>query len=152
MQQGDKNPFRRNQFGFVFDGRIIRNRLWFLSNFEGQRDTRTVQGLANVAPSPWRTGDFSGQPTVIFDPGTRQFNEAGRALSATPFAGNRIPATRLNPVAARFLEFYPEATVPGQNLVSNFVRQSKRPINTDQFTQRFDFAESSRSAWFGRFS
>ncbi|MBY0505869.1 MAG: carboxypeptidase-like regulatory domain-containing protein [Bryobacteraceae bacterium] len=152
QQQGDKNPFRRNQFGFVFDGRIIRNRLWFLSNYEGQRDVRTLQGLANVAPSPWRTGNFSGQAAALFDPETRVFNDAGRAISATPFAGNRIPTSRLNPVAIKLLEFYPEPTVPGENIVSNFVRQRKRPINSDQFTQRFDFAESARSAWFGRFS
>ncbi len=152
LQQGEKNPFRRNQYGFVFNGRVIRDRLFFMSNFEGQRDTRTVQGLANVAPTPWRAGDFSGQPTLVYDPDTRLFNEAGRAVSAAPFPGNRVPVNRLNPVAIKLLEFFPEATVPGQNLVSNFVRQRKRPIQTDQFTQRFDLAESSRSAWFGRFS
>ena len=152
QQRGGKNPFRRNQYGFVGTGRIIRDRLFFMSNFEGQRDTRTLQGLANVAPSPWRQGNFAGQSTVIFDPNTRTFNDAGRALTALPFPGNRIPADRLNPVARRLLEFYPEATIPGENIVANFVRQRKRPLNSDQFTQRFDWQESAKSTWFGRFS
>src|SRR5881628_2907217 len=33
-QVGSKNPFRRNQFGFTLAGRAIRDRLFFLSNFE----------------------------------------------------------------------------------------------------------------------
>jgi hypothetical protein len=150
--RGAKNPFRRNQFGFVWNGRILRDRLFFLSNFEGSRDTRTLQGLANVAPSTWRNGDFSRQSTVVYDPLTRQFNAQGRATEALPFPGNRIPADRLSAVSRRLLEFYPEATAPGENIVTNYVRQRKRPLNADQFTQRFDFNESQRSAWFGRFS
>jgi hypothetical protein len=150
--RGDKNPFRRNQFGFVWTGRVIRDKLFFLSNYEASRDVRTVQGLANVAPSSWRTGDFSRQTVVITDPLTRQFNAQGAATSATPFAGNQIPASRLDPIARRLLEFYPEPTAAGENIVANFVRQRRRPIHSDQFTQRFDYNESAKSAWFGRMS
>ncbi len=155
QQQGEKNPFRRNQFGFVWNGKVIADKLFFLSNFEGTRDTKTFQGTANVAPAPWRTGDFSGQAAVIFDPDTRAFqttNGVERAVSAMPFPGNRIPVNRLHPVYGKLLEFYPEATRTGQDIVQNYVRQRKRPLNSDQFTQRFDFNENSKSAWFGRFS
>jgi hypothetical protein len=154
-QIGDKNPFRRNQYGFVWNGRVIRDRLFFLSNFEGTRDTKTFQGFANVAPTPWRNGDFSGQAATIFDPSTRTFtttNGVERAVSAQPFPNNQIPVARLHPIARKLLEFYPEATVPGQNIVQNYVRQRNRPLNSDQFTQRFDFNERPSSQWFGRFS
>ncbi|MEZ5356758.1 MAG: carboxypeptidase-like regulatory domain-containing protein [Bryobacteraceae bacterium] len=150
--RGDKNPFRRNQYGFVGSGRIIRDRLFFMSNFEGRKDVQTFQGLANTAPVPWRTGDFAGQPNVVFDPLTRT---GVRADGAQPFAGNQIPQTRLHPIATKLLEFYPEPTAPGVRNVGstpNFVRQRKREAPADQFTQRLDFVESSRSAWFGRFS
>jgi hypothetical protein len=155
-QVGRKNPFRRNQYGFVLNGRLIRDRLFFLSNFEGTRDSKTLQGSANVAPSAWRQGNFSGQAAAIFDPATRTYqagaNNTERAVSATPFAGNLIPASRLHPVAVKLLEFYPEPTTPGETLVQNYIRQRQRPLNSDQFTQRFDWNESSRSVWFGRFS
>jgi hypothetical protein len=149
--RGAKNPFRRNQYGFVGSGRIIRDRLFFMSNFEGTRDVRTFQGLANTAPVPWRTGDFAGQPSVIFDPLTRTGN---RADGAQPFAGNQVPRARLHPAAVKLLEFYPEPTIAGRNIGAepNYVRQRKRNQPADQFTQRIDFNESSRSAWFGRFS
>ncbi len=155
QQQGGKNPYRRNQYGFVWNGKVIRDRLFFLSNFEGTRDVKTFQGTANVAPTPWRNGDFSGQAAVIFDPDTRTYTGTGsteRAVSATAFPGNIIPASRLHPIAKKLLEFYPEATRPGQDIVQNYVRQRKRPLNSDQFTQRFDFNESGKSQWFGRFS
>lgn len=154
QQQGDKNPFRRNQFGFVWTGKIIADKLFFMSNYEGTRDVKTTQGTANVSPTNWRVGDFSQQPTVIFDPDTRVYqvtNGVERAVSASPFPGNRIPANRLHPIYGKLLEFYPLATVPGQNIVQNYVRQRKRPLNSDQFTQRFDFNESAKSSWFGRF-
>lgn len=155
QQQGGKNPYRRNQYGFVWNGRAIRDRLFFLSNFEGTRDVKTFQGFASVAPTPWRNGDFSGQAATIFDPETRTYTGTGnaeRAVSALAFPGNRIPVSRLNPIARKLLEFYPEATRPGENLVQNFVRQRKRPLRSDQFTQRFDVNESAKSQWFGRFS
>ena len=153
-----KNPFRRNQFGYVFTGPLIRDKLFFLSNYEGTRDTKTFFGTANVAPLSWRRGDFSGQPVVIYDPATRVYqtqpNGSERAVSAMPFPGNRIPASRLHPTAIKMLEFYPEPTtiLPNDGIVQNFVRNRKRPLDSDQLTHRFDFNESSRSAWFGRFS
>ena len=150
--RGDKNPFRRNQYGFVGSGRLVRDRLFFMSNFEGARDVRTLQGLTTTAPAPWRTGDFAGQPNVIFDPLTRSND---RAAGATAFAGNQIPRSRLHPAAVKLLEFYPEPTVTGLRTIGsdpNYVRQRKRQAPSSQFTQRFDLNESSRSAWFGRFS
>lgn len=155
QQQGGKNPFRRNQYGFVWNGKIIRDRLFFLSNFEGTRDVKTFQGTANVAPTAWRNGNFSGQSATVFDPDTRTYTGTGsgeRAVGASPFPGNVIPVSRLHPISRKLLEFYPEPTRPGENLVQNYVRQRKRPLTSDQFTQRFDFNENSESQWFGRFS
>lgn len=149
--RGEKNPFRRNQYGFVGSGRIVRDKLFFMSNFEGARDVRTFQGLANTAPAEWRAGDFAGQPNAIFDPLTRTSN---RAAGAQPFGGNQVPRSRLHPTALKLLEFYPEPTTPGRALTAepNYVRQRKRGSHADQFTQRLDFNESARSAWFGRYS
>lgn len=148
-----KNPFRRNQYGYVLNGRLIRDRLFFLSNFEGLRDTKTFFGSANVAPSSWRRGDFSGQSVQIFDPGTRRF-DANQRLTAMPFSGNRIPASRLHASAIKLLEFYPEPTrvLANDGIVQNYVRNRKRPLESEQLTHRIDFTESSKSTWFGRFS
>ncbi len=100
-QEGQKNPFRRNQFGFTLAGRLVRDKLFFLSNFEALRDRKTLQQTSSVAPDRMRAGDFSGQPRQIFDPLTRVFgtDAQGNAIarSATRFANNTIPQNRFNP-------------------------------------------------------
>src|SRR5262249_25676758 len=118
QSQGQKNPFRRNQYGFTLGGpvRIPKlfngaDRLFFMSNFEQNRDRTTSQARANVASDVMRAGDFSGQSRPIFDPLSRTFNVSGVATGATAFAGNVIPQSRLNPVSLRLLEFFPAPTV-----------------------------------------
>ena len=155
-QVGDKNPFLRNQFGFTLGGRIIRDKLFFMSNFETLREEKTLQGLANVAPDRMRAGDFSASGRTIYDPATRTYSTdaAGnvRAVSAQPFPDNVIPANRFNPISVKLLEFFPRATRPGDNILGNFVRQRQRPITWEQFNQRLDYLQNQKSTWYGRFS
>ncbi|MCC6368917.1 MAG: TonB-dependent receptor [Bryobacterales bacterium] len=153
---GDKNPFLRNQFGFTLGGRLIRDKLFFMSNFETLREEKTLQGLANVAPDRMRAGDFSASGRNVFDPSSRVYSTdaAGnpRAVSATPFPNNIIPTSRFHPISAKLLEFYPKSQRPGDNILGNFVRQRPRPITWEQFNQRIDYTEDVKSTWFGRYS
>jgi hypothetical protein len=155
-QVGEKNPFLRNQFGFTLSGRVIRDKVFFMSNFESMRETKTLQGLSNVAPDRMRGGDFTASGRTIFDPATRVFSTdaAGnpRAVSATPFPNSTIPVSRYNPVSVKMLEFYPRATREGDNILGNFIRQRDRPITWEQFNQRVDYVQSVKSTWYGRFS
>lgn len=162
-KDGSKNPFVRNQYGFTLSGPVVvpkvlngKNRLFFLSNLEILRDRKAILQRANVATDRMRAGDFSTSGRDIFDPLSRTFETdasgSERAVSATPFPGNVVPQSRVNPVAQRLLEFYPRATVPGDSIFNNFTRDAKRPINWEQFTQRMDFTENSSSTWFGRLS
>ncbi len=155
-QIGNKNPFQRNQFGFALTGRVIRDKLFFMSNFETLRETKTLQGLSNVAPDRMRAGDFSTSGRNIYDPASRTFSTdaAGnlRALTALQFPNNTIPASRFNPIALKLLEFYPKSQRPGDDILGNHTRQRDRPITWEQYNQRFDYLQNTRSTWFGRFS
>lgn len=158
QSQGSKNPFRRNQYGFTLGGPIVipkvfngRDKLFFLSNFEELRDRTTTLVNATTAPLSMRNGDFSGQ-RAIYDPLSRTYNAAGIAVTATPFAGNALPRSRLNPVTIRMLEFYPEPTLPSAGLNRNFFRNAQAPTDSSQFNQRVDWVENNKSSWFGRYS
>jgi len=153
-----KNPFVRNQFGYTLGGPVWipkvfngRNRLFFMSNYEALRDRKGLRQIADVPSAAMRSGDFSGIPQVIYDPATRVRNASG-AVVASPFPGNLIPSNRFSGKALTLLKYYPLPNVPGTALARNYQALEGRRQDADQFTIRADFAESSRSNWFGRWS
>jgi hypothetical protein len=155
---GNKNPFRRNQYGFTISGPIVipkifhgKDKLFFMSNFEQLKDRTTTLVNATNATVAMRNGDFSDQ-RAIFDPLSRTYNASGIAQTATAFPGNIVPRPRLNAVSISMLEFYPEPNVAGAGLSRNFVRNAQSPTDTSQFNQRIDWIDSTKSSWFGRFS
>jgi hypothetical protein len=91
----EKNPFRRNQFGFTFAGPAIKDKLFFMTNYEGLRDRTSREARATVATTAMRNGDFSGPGDLrtIYDPDTIQL-VSGTTYTASPFPGNKIPPTR----------------------------------------------------------
>ncbi len=156
-----KDPFKWNQYGFTLGGPVWipklfngRDRLFFMSNYEAFRQRRQVQGIYNLPSAAMRTGDFSellARGTVIYNPATRVVNPDG-TVTAEPFAGNMIPSGAIDPFAKKLLEFYPAPNLPNSTLRNNHQISQGRPVNKDQFILRMDFAESSRSQWFGRYS
>ena len=144
-----KNPFKWNQYGFTLGGPVRipklfngKNRLFFLSNYEGFKLRNQTEVVYSTASAAMRTGDFSQiLPAVIRDP-----------LNNQPFAGNKIPTQRLDSIAQGLLKFFPAPNIPGAGLVNNYLALDANTTNKDQFTQRVDFAESAKSSWFGRYS
>ncbi|RPI52499.1 MAG: carboxypeptidase regulatory-like domain-containing protein, partial [Acidobacteria bacterium] len=150
-------PFTRNQYGTTVGGPVISNKLFFMFNWEGLREEKSLTTNASLPLSAWRTGDFSnlrdanGNLIPIYDPATRVFDAAGNVLQApTAFPGNRIPANRIDPVSQKLLAYYP---LPSQETTgSNFVNNEPRKVDADQFTYRFDYSQSSTMNWFFRHS
>jgi len=142
-----RDPFKWNQYGFTVGGPVWlpkilngKDKLFFMSNFEGYRDRKALRGIYTVPTAAMRSGDFSGLGT-IYDP---------TAPGRTAFAGNIIPQSRFHPTSVKLLEFYPAPNVAGTT--NNYQNSRKRVIDKDQFIQRIDFVESSNSQWFGRYS
>lgn len=155
-----KDPFKWNQFGFVLSGPVVipklfngKNKLFFMSNYEWFRQRRNVIGNFTLPSAANRSGNFTNaiQTNGIFDPRSRVIAN-GVVQSAAPFPGNTIPTSRLDPTSQRLLAFYPAANNEAAGLNNNHVIALGRPINKDQFIQRFDYVESDKSTWFGRYS
>src|SRR5438034_8376930 len=104
-----------------------------------------------------RGGDFSEilsqTNTRIYDPATtRPDPRRPAAFIRDPFAGNLIPTNRINSVSNKLLEFYPAPNLNPNLVPYNYEATLNRKADKDQFIQRIDFTESSKSSWFGRYS
>jgi hypothetical protein len=143
-------PFRWNQYGYTLGGPVWipklvngKNKLFFMSNYEGFRMAQQSQTVYSTFPAAFTTGNFSSVAAshVITDPTTGQ-----------PFAGNLIPSTRLDTIAKGLLQYYPAPNVPGAGLASNYLALDNVTENKWQITERVDFAQSAKSNWFVRYS
>ncbi len=111
-KHAEKDPFRRNQFGFTVTGPVVKNRVFFMANYEGLR-----QSGHRLRSVDRRSGLDAQRRFLRFSRGHLRSDEHdgsfGRA--STPvrqFANNIIPTNRISPVAKKLLEFYPEPTLP----------------------------------------
>jgi Carboxypeptidase regulatory-like domain/TonB dependent receptor len=137
-------PLRQHQFGASLGGPIARDRTFFFASYEGQRVQRSVTRTFSVPTGSLRAGDFSGLPPVC-DPLSRRADG-----SCTPFAGNQIPAGRLDPIASALLAQVPLPTRNG--LVQNLLAVGNQTGPTDQFSVRVDHRLSDEDRLFGRFT
>lgn len=139
---GVKPPrLNRNQYGANLGGPIWRNKTFFFFNWEsGRQIAGSFGGTALIPPTALRSGDFSGVSAIIRDPETGQ-----------PFAGNRIPTSRIRPYASKFLsQFVPQtnANDPGINYRGPALAA---PINQDQYVSRVDHTFSTRDSIYGSY-
>jgi hypothetical protein len=113
----DKPDFRRNQFGFVLGGPIAKDRTFFFVDYQGTRQSLARVRISTVPTALQRQGIFTeavgGRVATIYDPATGRPAPSGGGTTRDPFAGNTIPAARVDPVASSLLGRYPLPNLPG---------------------------------------
>ncbi len=104
-----KSKLRENIFGGSAGGPIWKDRTFFFFDYQAFRQVAQGQPVRSSLPTlEMINGDFSnlrnasGQVITIYDPLTGNPGQA-----RTPFAGNAIPANRIDPTAAKILSFIP---------------------------------------------
>jgi hypothetical protein len=152
-----KNPFRWNQYGYTLGGPVLvpkvfngRNRLFFMTNFEGYNIRQSTNALFTVPTKPMRGGDFSS-----LLPGNQLYNPATKTVvngvpTGQAYQGNII--TNINPVSQLLLAYLPTPTINTTELKNNYEAAENNPTNKYQFTGRIDWTQSQSSNWFFRYS
>ena len=163
-----------NQFGGNVGGPIKKNKLFFFGDFE-RTVRRQFASRTESIPNPAAIFDSSGNanfsevipagtncnttPTVgcIYDPNTGNANGTGR----TAFAGNIIPAGRIDPAAAKMLSLIDTSgfiasglTTPGGygQLANNYYGSHPAAFNRNTIDTKINYIPSQKAALFGRYS
>jgi hypothetical protein len=140
-----KPEFRRNQYGGVLGGPLLRNRTFFFVDYQGQRQDMQRTVLSTVPTMAQRQGVFTQN---IYDPATTASNGAG-GFTRTQFSNNTIPLDRIDPVARALLARFPEPTSAGT--ANNYRRTASEIDDQNQWTVRLDHvAASGNDRLFGR--
>jgi hypothetical protein len=94
-----------NQFGGRLGGRIIRDKLFFFGDYQGTRRKNGGSVLTTVPTLRLRNSLTAGTGADLSEYGINIFDPASGATPAarTQFAGNIIPAARLNAAAVKLL-------------------------------------------------
>lgn len=157
--------FKRNQFGFSFGGPVIipklyngRNKTFFFGDYEGLRQVTPSTVRDTVPTALQRAGDFSqtfastGAQVIIYDPLTTQ--RSGASYIRSPFAGNVIPADRIDAVARNVMKYYPLPNVAGDPVtgLNNYYAAGKQARGIDQWDAKLDENINDANRFFVRAS
>jgi hypothetical protein len=123
----------RNEFGGNISGPVWlpkiyngKNKTFFFFDGEGLKQ-RSAGSESYIVPLPaWKQGDFStytddsGHQIKVYDPLSTRYDAASKSYVRTPFAGNKLPADRLNAAAKKLVTYIPDPNLPvnyydGQN-------------------------------------
>ncbi len=158
---GFKGPNKINHFGAMASGpfyipKVVntRNRAFWMLSWESMRQRSADPGVVTFPIMDIRGGDFtklyngSGQQVLIYDPYSTKADG-----SRTPIAGNRIPASQLDPVAVKLLSYYPPPTSTGVGpaQANNNPYPSRWVCSFDQFVGRADVVINPSNNFFFRY-
>lgn len=143
---GARRPvFRFNQFGLAVGGPVIKDKVFWFFNWEGLRQRTPFTYRITVPTALQRQGDFSqtldraGAAFQIADPLTTAATASG-GQARTLFPGGRIPASRINPIAANVIKRYPDANGLGDpfTAANNYFAVVPAPYDGDNYSVRID--------------
>jgi len=151
-----KGPWTQNQFGADIGGKVISDKLFVFSSYEGYR-VRSSAALSNgiVPTAAELQGTFS---TAIYDPTTSVNCTSGGGACRTqisPIAGggSQLDPTTFSSASKVLLGFYPAAnTVPTASSPYNYVTSYGTGGDTDQLNEKIDWNVSDKQRVMARFT
>jgi hypothetical protein len=154
------NVVRNHVGGGTIGGPILRNRLFTFFTFEKWNNRQPYTKVITLPTDLERQGDFSrtltkaGDLRTIFDPWTTRTDAATNTVTRQPFAGNMIPADRIDPTSRLFLNDIWKPNNPGDDLtgVNNYRTGYAWFLNYWNLSNRTDWNITPQWKVFARYS
>lgn len=157
-KNGLGNPLTHfNQWGLTAGGPVLipkvyngRNKLFWYFAYEGLMDSQPNTNFVTVPTDLEKQGNFS---QILSTDGTILYNpysavQSGSTITRTPYPGNMIPSSQLNPIAMAYLQYFPEPNVTNTARPDGYDNYGNNATSNDDYnTQlgRLDYNMSDRS-------
>jgi hypothetical protein len=153
-----ENSQRQNMFGGTFGNPIKKNKLFNFFSIEDWRVGYPNSYQRTLPTSLEAQGDFSkslnidGTQRTIFDPWTSVLDATTGKVTVQPFAGNVIPQTRFDPLAASLIKQMWAPNNPGANItgLNNYTKGFIEKYGYYNFSERADYNINDKWKVFGR--
>lgn len=171
----NKPVYRRNQFGGVVGGPIVKGKTFFFADYQGARQLVARPRISTVPTLANRSGNFAsnlGAPLFLTPGGTVTTTAAGntpimvldttgaaiqarqnqifRPSDKRAYAGNIIPTAAFDSTAGLLLARFPLPTSAGA--ANNFTLIGNETQNEDQFDVRIDHNFTDKACVYSRYS
>ena len=161
-------PLRYNQFGGTVGGPVWipkiyngHNRTFFYGGYEQWLYSAPSIMRATLPNAQERVGDFSntrdsnGALIGVYDPATTQVNPKGNGYVRSVLPGNKVPTSRMDPVALNVLKYVPLPNVPAADPytdTNNWLFLGNSPTKESTFNIKLDHRFSDADSTFVRFT
>jgi hypothetical protein len=155
-----QNSQRQNMFGGTIGNPIIKNKLFNFFSLEYWKVGYPNSYVTTVPTALEQQGDFSqsynidGGIRTIYDPWTTKLDPTTGVVTVQPFAGNKIPSSRFDPLTASLMKQFWGPNNPGDNItgVNNYKKGFIEKYNYKNWSERADYNISDKWRAFGRVS
>ena len=152
---------RQQMAGGTFGNPIIKNKLFNFFSMEYWKIGQPDEWVQTVPTALEKQGNFSQSHYVnngvsgirqIFDPYTTVTNAVTGAVSVTPFAGNMIPASHMDPITSSLIGQIWAPNNPGVDAsgLNNFTKAYTETFNYYDYSDRADYNITDKWKVFGR--
>jgi hypothetical protein len=138
----ERDSLKRNQFGGVIGGPVMKNKLFFFAGYQGKIEKTNPATTISYVPTPaMLAGDFTAFASPACNAG-RQVNLGGG------FVNNQIDPSRLSSIALNFAKYLPTQAADPCGRVQYGIPNN----NTEhQVISKVDYTLSNRQSVFSRY-